>query len=135
VPFISTQKGYNNIRHFIFLGGINLKEKLMVVWISRDVEKAINMGFMYAKNSKLLGWWEEVEIVIWGPSAKIAAENKTIQKELKEMKEAGVNIKACLACAKNYGVVEKLKDLDIEVIYMGQPLTEELKKGTSVITI
>ncbi len=112
-----------------------MSDKLMVIWISRDVETALNMGFMYAKNSLIRGWWDEVELVIWGPSAEVTVENELIQKELKAMAEAGVKLKACIACANNYGVADKLSALGIEVISMGPPLTEELKKGTKVITV
>jgi hypothetical protein len=112
-----------------------MKKKLIVIWVTRDVEAAMNMAFMYARNSKVRGWWEEVDLVIWGPSAEVTAENTMIQEELKVMQHVGVNIKACIACANRYGVTEKLQELGIEVISMGPPLTEELQAGTSVITV
>ena len=112
-----------------------MNEKLIVLWTTRDVEVAMNMAFMYAKNSKIRGWWKDVELVIWGPSAEVAVNNVIIQNELKEMQNAGVKIKACIACANRYGVTENLRDLGIEVISMGLPLTEELKAGTKLITV
>lgn len=112
-----------------------MNEKLIVLWTTRDVEVAMNMAFMYAKNSKIRGWWKDVELVIWGPSAEVTVNNTIIQNELKEMQNAGVEIKACIACANRYGVTEKLQDLGIEVISMGLPLTEELKAGTKLITV
>jgi len=112
-----------------------MKDKLIVLWISRDEEAAINMAFMYARNSKLKGWWNEVELIIWGPSAKVASENKNIQEELKELKNAGVNVRACKACADKYQVSERLSAMDIEVLYIGSILTDELKSGTKVITV
>ena len=45
------------------------------------------------------------------------------------MKEAGVELFACKACADNYGVSDKLAGLGIDVKYMGMPLTEILKKS------
>ncbi len=112
-----------------------MKNKLIVLWVTRDTEAAINMAFMYAKNSKIRGWWDEVDLVIWGPSAEVAANNETIQEELKAMQLVGVDIKACIACANRYGVTEKLQNLNIEVISMGSVLTEELKSGVKVITV
>ena len=93
------------------------------------------MAFMYARNSKVRGWWDEVDLVIWGPSAEVAVNDKMIQEELKIMQHVGVNIKACIACANRYGVTEKLRDLNIEVISMGPVLTDELQNGTKVISV
>ena len=50
------------------------------------------------------------------------------------MKEAGVELVACKACADLYGVSEKLESLGIEVKYMGVPLTEMLKSDWTTIT-
>jgi len=107
---------------------------LVVIWSSRDREVAQNMVFMYTKNSKLKGWWDKVRLVVWGPSAKLLATDQELQAELGELKEAGVELQACKACADRYGVSDKLGSLGIDVIYMGQPLTEYLKAGYPVIT-
>jgi hypothetical protein len=107
---------------------------LVVIWSSRDPEVAQNMVFMYTKNSKLKGWWDKVRLVVWGPSAKLLAVDRELQAELAELKEAGVELQACKACADRYGVSDKLCSLGIDVIYMGQPLTEYLKGGCPVIT-
>lgn len=112
-----------------------MSEKLTVIWTSRDKEVALNMGFMYAKNSKLKGWWDTVDFVIWGPSDMLVIEDEDIQEEIKILQNIGVNVKACIACAMRYGVVKQLQDLGIEVIPMGQPLTDDLKGGGAVITV
>jgi hypothetical protein len=39
-----------------------------------------------------------------------------------------------VVCAKNYGVVDALQKLDIDVKPMGQPLTERLKGPWKVLT-
>ena len=106
------------------------KRALCVVWSSADPLVARSMVFMYAKNSRLKGWWERVQLVIWGPSSVLLAENKEIQDELAKVKEAGVEIKACRACADMHGVTEKLEQLGLEVIYMGKPLTDILKEDS-----
>lgn len=112
-----------------------MKNKLIVLWVTRDTEAAINMAFMYARNSKIRGWWDEVDLVIWGPSAEVTVNDESIQEELKVLQHVGVNLKACIACANRYGVTEKLQSLNIEVISMGPVLTEELQNGTKVISI
>ena len=55
------------------------KNKLAVLWTSGDPEVAEKMAFMYTYNAKTQGWFDEVVLIIWGPSAKLAAENEMIQ--------------------------------------------------------
>jgi hypothetical protein len=109
--------------------------KLLVVWTSGDREVALKMVFMYTFNAKKRGWWEDIRFLIWGPSSKLLSEDEELQKEIKEMMEAGVEVVACKACADLYGVSDKLASLGIEVKYMGVPLTEMLKSsGWTTIT-
>ncbi len=110
-------------------------EKLSILWVNDDPDVAHNMVFMYAINSKVKAWWEEVDIIIWGPTAKLVAENETIQEKIKLAQHAGVNIVACLACAAQFGVVDNLKQLDIDVKFMGEPLTAILKNNEKILTI
>ena len=111
------------------------RDKLVVLWTSGDREVARNMVFMYTKNSRLKGWWGEVRLVIWGPSAKLLSEDTELQEELEEMEEAGVMLEACKACSDRYGVSDVLEKLHINVKYMGAPLTNYLKEGFTVLTI
>ena len=109
--------------------------KLCVLWTSGDREVALSMVFMYTKNSKLKGWWDQVLLVVWGASARLLAEEPELQKELAELKKAGVQLQACKACAEMHGVSDRLEAMGIEVKYMGQPLTDILKTDWKVITI
>ena len=108
--------------------------QLCVVWSSGDPGVAKNVCFMYTHNAKRAGWFGVVHLVVWGPSAKLLAENEELQNEVKAMQKTGVVVEACVACAKNYGVVDALKKLDIDVKPMGQPLTERLKGPWQVLT-
>lgn len=112
----------------------NGPDKLVVIWSSADRDVAQKLVFMYTKNSKLRDWWEKVDLVIWGPSAKLITHDLELQEELEDLKAAGVELLACKACADMYGVSEKLEALGVEVIYMGTPLTDYLKSGCKVIT-
>lgn len=51
------------------------------------------------------------------------------------MKEAGVTLEACKGCAEKYGVVEELKNLGVDVYYIGDQLTEYLKEGRNVLAL
>lgn len=103
--------------------------KLAVIWSSGDPEVAQKVCFMYTLNAKKQGWFDDVVLIVWGPSAKLLAENEDLQAEIQKMMEAGVVIEACIACAKMYNVAEDLEELNIDVRPMGVPLTNYLKEG------
>ena len=109
-------------------------DSLCILWTSADPDVALKMVFMYATNSKLKQWWGDVELIVWGPSAKLAADNPEIQSEIKKMIEKGVRFEVCKACSDQYGVSDKLSSLGISVKYMGQPFTKILKSGKKLIT-
>ena len=109
-------------------------DKLVIVWTSDDPYTAERMVLMYGHAAKTYGWFEEVTLIIWGPSAKMVAENVKIQEKLKTMQEDGVKIRACIVCANMYEVTEDLKAMGFDVQGMGKPLTEYLKGEAHVLT-
>ena len=108
--------------------------RLAVLWTSGDPEVATKVAFMYTLSAKSQGWFDEVTLIIWGPSSKLLSENAELQVEVAAMATAGVEVVACKACADSYGVSEVLEGMGIEVKFMGQPLTEMLKGDWEVIT-
>jgi hypothetical protein len=111
------------------------KKSLVVLWTSGDREVALKMVFMYTLNAKLKGWWEEVILVVWGPSAKLLSRDQELQGKIEQMKEAGVVLEACKACADLYGVSPTLEQMGIEVKYMGIPLSDYLKEDRAVLAL
>lgn len=109
-------------------------DKLVIVWTSDDPYLAERMVLMYAHAAKTAGWFKEVTLIIWGPSAKLVSENLKIQEKLKTMQKDGVVIEACIACATAYNVVDELKKLNFDVKGMGKPLTDYLKSDAKVLT-
>lgn len=112
----------------------NMNVHLVVVWSSADKDVAISMVFMYVYNSKLKGWWDDVTLIVWGPSSKLLSADQELQDYVKKAQEIGVKFQACRKCSDMYAATEKLEALNIEVIYMGEPLTGYLKSGCKVIT-
>ena len=108
--------------------------RLAVLWTSGDPEVATKVAFMYTLNAKSQGWFDEVTLIVWGPSSKLLSENAELQEAVVGMAEAGVEVVACRACADSYGVSGALEGMGIDVKYMGQPLTEMLKGDWKVIT-
>ncbi len=110
------------------------RSQLAVIWTSGDPEVANKVCFMYTHNAKKAKWFDEVALIVWGPSAKLLATNKELQAAIKSMIADGVKIQACQACSDSYGVSDQLRSLGIEVKYMGKPLTDMLKQGWKVLT-
>jgi len=109
-------------------------DSLWVYWTSGDREVALKMVFMYTLNSKIRGWWSDVNLVVWGPSARLLSQDAELQSKIREMIHVGVNVFACKACTDSYGVSQALQDIGIDVKYMGMPTTEVLKQGHKVLT-
>ena len=114
-----------------------MKEKshLFILWTNGNPITAEKMVFMYSINSLLKGQWEHVTLIVWGAPAKLVSENITIQEKIKEALNAGVHITACKACADQLGVTDILEKMNIEVKYWGEPLTEIVKTGATLLTI
>ena len=110
------------------------KNKLVVLWTSKDREVALKMVFMYTLNAKLRGWWEEINFIVWGPSANLLSQDEELKDHILKMQEVGIKIMACKACSDSYGVSEQLEHLGIDVRYMGEPLTAFLKEEYTTIT-
>ncbi|WP_027720662.1 hypothetical protein [Maridesulfovibrio zosterae] len=111
------------------------KKHLYIIWTNADVETAEKMVFMYGINALLKGWWEESTIVIWGPTAKLAATNEVVKELIHKANDAGVIMAACRACSDMYGVTADLESQNIEVIHWGERLTKLLKNDEKILTI
>jgi hypothetical protein len=110
------------------------EKSLIVVWSSGDRDVALKAAFMYTYNAKAKGWWDDVRLIVWGPSAKLLKEDGELQEYIRKMKDAGMVLEACKACSDMYGVSGDLEALGIDVKYMGVPLTSYIKGGGNVIT-
>lgn len=80
------------------------------------------------------GYWDEAHLMIWGPSAKVLAENSELQLMLKTVQESGVETSVCVVCSDDYGVTEKLRTLGIVPEHTGERLTQALQNDWKVIT-
>jgi hypothetical protein len=90
--------------------------------------------FMYTHAAKRANWFDEVTLVVWGPSAKLLSEDEELQTKVKSMMADGVGVQACVVCADAYGVSDKLRAMNIEVKGMGKPLTDMLQSDWKVLT-
>ncbi len=109
-------------------------EKLVMIWTGDDREVALKMVFMYTLNAKKYKWWDDITLVVWGPSAKLLTEDKELQDYLAKITESGTKVIACKGCSDQYGVSEDLDALGIKVAYIGRVLTGFIKEGREILT-
>jgi hypothetical protein len=102
-------------------------DKLAVLWTSGDPDVAHRIVMLYTLFAKKQAWFEEVTLIVWGPSQRLLAADKEIQAYVKRIQEAGVVVEACINCAEAYGITATIRGLGIEVKPMGQPLSAYLR--------
>ncbi len=104
-----------------------MKNKLLIVWSSGEVEVAKKLVLLYGSVMLERKYWDEATIMIWGPSAKLLAQNTDLQEQFKVLQKSGVKFNACVVCTDDYGVSNELRDLGVELIHTGEMLTEALQ--------
>ena len=109
-------------------------KKLNVLWTTGEKDVAIRMVFIYLMDAKSMGWWDQITLIIWGPSARLVAEDRLVQRELDYLVQSGIEVIACLGCTEAYGITEKIRSLGIPVQIMGEPLTQILQSNDKFIT-
>ncbi|MDX1295063.1 MAG: DsrE family protein [Sulfurimonadaceae bacterium] len=114
---------------------MNEPDKLLIVWTSGDPEVAKKMVLLYGSVILPRGYWDEAHLMVWGPSAKLLAENEEVQEMLRTVVDTGVKASVCVVCSDDYGVTEQLAALGIEPMHTGELLTEALKSDWKVITL
>ena len=114
---------------------MSANDKLTILWTTDNKDTVFNMLAMYALNSKNRGWWKHINIILWGASVKLVANDTQVQTEILEMLQSGITIEACQDCFENFGVASIITNLGITVRYMGIPLTEYLKNGEKILSI
>jgi hypothetical protein len=110
-------------------------DKLNILWTTDNKDTVFNMLIMYATNSKIKGWWKNVNVIIWGASAKLIGNDTQVQSEVLEMINQGVQVEACKECSDRADVTDKLIKLGINVRYMGETFTRYIKSDEKILTI
>jgi hypothetical protein len=104
-----------------------MSNKLLIVWSSGEKEVAKKLVLLYGSVMLERKYWDEATIMVWGPSAKLLAEDDELQKMMTAVQSTGVNFNACVVCTDDYGVSDKLRELGVELIHTGEMLTEALQ--------
>ena len=109
--------------------------ELVILWTTAEKEVLTKMLYIYVPNAKKQEWFKKVTFIIWGPSAKLLAEDKEVQDIIQMFKKTGVKLEACSWCTGQYGVTEDLKNMGVDVKGMGSPLTKYLKDPDKKVVV
>lgn len=104
-----------------------MRNKLLIVWSSGEKEVAKKLVLLYGSVMLERKYWDEAIIMIWGPSAKLLANDTELQKQFKIVQASGVQFNACVVCTDEYGVSDQLSALGIDLIHTGEMLTNSLQ--------
>jgi hypothetical protein len=110
-------------------------ETLNILWTNADILVFDKMVAMYARNAKVKHWWDDVVVLIWGSTAKLAADTDLIALKIRELLQVGVKVVACKACSDSLGTTEKLHAMGVGVRYLGEELTRILKSDEKLLQV
>ena len=108
--------------------------KVFVLLSSGDREVALEVGLIYPLNAAKNKWLDEVKVIIFGPSEKLAAYDSQVQEKLKELQETGIEIIACKWCADRMNITGILEKAGIRVVYVGTIIYQLLRDGWDSLT-
>jgi hypothetical protein len=111
-----------------------MADKLLVILSSGDREVALEVGLVYPLNAMKHNWMEEVKLIIFGPSEKLAAYDTEVQARLKEIEETGIEVIACKWCADRMKITDVLEKAGLKVAYVGPIISQLLKDGWASLT-
>jgi len=111
-----------------------MADKVFVILSSGDREVALEVGLVYPLNATKKGWMDEVKVILFGPSQKVAANDMEVQGRVKDLLGEGVEVLACKWCADRMGITEKLEATGVKVVYVGSVISDLLKEGWVSLT-
>ena len=108
--------------------------KVFVILSSGDREVALEVGLVYPLNAIKSSWMDEVKLIIFGPSEKIAAYDMEVRGRIDELRKAGIEVMACKWCADRMKITATLEDARIKVVYVGPIISQMIKDGWASLT-
>lgn len=106
---------------------INLSSKLLVIIATGDKAKALT-GLMYAKNTILRKWMDDVKVVYFGPSEQLMYSDPDVSNAAIEIAGMGETF-ACKAISDREGISEKIDGMGVKVEYVGTIISNYIKDG------
>lgn len=112
-----------------------MSRNLKILWTTDNKETALHMVCLYAHNALLKGWMDQVEILVWGASQRLIAEDLEVKAKIQMMINDGIKVYACLKCADSMNVTQDLEACSIDVHYTGELLSSWLHGDEKVLSV
>ena len=109
-------------------------DELYVLWTSGELDVAMKVVLRYIENVLTKETWKEIDLLIWGPSVKLAAEDDSVKVKLENLMKKGLKAEACIVCAEEYGVSDTLKSMGVRLEMTADTVTEIIKKQKPLIS-
>jgi hypothetical protein len=111
-----------------------MANKVFTIITDADREQALEVSLIYPLNCAKNKWLEEVKVIFFGPSEKLAAFDVQVQDKIKEMKSYGIEILACKWCADRMNITPQLEAQGITVVYVGPIISQLIKDDWAQLT-
>ena len=108
--------------------------KMFAVITNDNREIALEAGLVYPLNAAKYKWLDEVKVIFFGPSEKLAAYDAEVQERIREIQGLGVEVFACKWCAERMNIVAPLEAAGITVDYVGKMVSDLIKDGWAQLT-
>ena len=104
-----------------------MSSKIVVV-IASGEKAVVETALMYTKNTLKHRWMEDVNMILFGPSEQLVANDSELSKEVQEICSAGEAI-ACKFISDKEGSSEPLSKLGVKIEYVGTIIADLIKQG------
>lgn len=104
-------------------------DKVCIIISSGD-QRVIKTALQYARRTVTEAFMVDTKLFFFGPSEDTVAGDEKLQDFVRMFFEkTGKGIMACKWCSDDYGVSEKLKELGVEVDYIGVQVSGAIREG------
>ncbi len=105
-----------------------MSHKVVVIIGTAELAKA-EAGLMYAVNATKYQWLDDVKLILFGPSEDLLLRDEDLQELLREFHRYEKTAVACKFLADREGSDAGLKDLGLDVSYVGEMISNLIKEG------
>lgn len=102
-------------------------DKALVIISTGEGEKALT-GLMWAQNALRYGWMADVKVIFFGPAQNLVLEDDRVREMATAIAESEKPV-FCRYLSDRDGNSDRLKDIGMEVKYVGPIISDLIKEG------
>jgi hypothetical protein len=111
-----------------------MSNKVLVILASADREVLLECGIEYSLNAAKAKWMEEVKVIFFGPSEKLAVFDLQVIEKIQKLKDVSIEILACKWCSDRMNITKQLEESGIKVLYVGPIISQLIKDGWATLS-